>query len=240
MSLTFSQLVDQVASETGRLDKVQSIATFANQSIRELHANERGKSIVYSKNLIEDQLTANVAEMFPWVVVQYFQSMRTVRFDNVLDCGEPVYPKMLKPGRILRSESQYYYRAGKNFFFRGYGGLNSLISIAYYTFPPLMQYFPVAIRPASYDLRSGWTYNDLTGADPVDLNFDLDDTNRALAETLTTNWMVFDWFTTVIEGTKAKLYKAQGDEDRSRTHFSQFQLYKQQLFNTEGGESLEA
>lgn len=237
MSLTFSQLVDTVAASVGRPDKINDIALFVNQTIREAHADNKGRTLLYARNLNEDQLVATVDTGFSWDTVDFFQHLRAVRYDDVGDgCGKSVWPVLRQPGRVQGRVDHFYYRAGPSYFFVGYGATSSKISIAYYVYPRLLHYYSSVNRPATYDIRtSTWTYFDLTAANPPDLDYTIIE-NQPIAEALVSNWLIFNWYTVMIEGGKAKVFKTVGDEVRSRTHFAQFQQFKQQLVTNEGAE----
>lgn len=237
--LTFSQMVDEVASQTGRVDKTSMIAGQVNQTVREIHATKEGNAVFYPRNLVEDQITATLTEAQNWTPPDFHQQLRTVRYDSVTDSdGEKIWPKMLRPGAAQREQDWYYYRAGVDFYFVGYGGVDALISLAYYLYPFPLKYFPVGNRPATYDYVDGWTYYNLTSATPIDLDYTLV-ANQPAARALVTNWPIFDWFDNIIEGVKGKTYKAVGDVDRARSHFAQYSVSRGHIITAEGGESLE-
>lgn len=228
---TFSQLVDTIVNESRRVDRVQQIADYVNQTIRSMHATPSGAAVFFPQNLIEDQLTASTDSGFSWTppLSPALQKMRTVRFDNVYDptTGGPVYPKFRMPSRALATTDHYYYRAGKSFFFHGYGGAGALISIAYYAFLPTLRYYPEETRPAWWT-DSGWAYHP---------DYDQDEYTRAHALEMVTNWMIIEWEHTVKEGTLAKLWKAVKDEERARLSYSLHQTQLEQLFRSAETES---
>src|SRR3546814_6462953 len=56
---TFSQLVDTIMSESRRPDLQTEIATYINQTVRELHFDsEQNKILYFNDNMREVQLTA--------------------------------------------------------------------------------------------------------------------------------------------------------------------------------------
>ena len=230
---TLSQLVDFIAVGVGRASLTTTLAGYMNQTIRELHAapDSRGvsRSVLFARNLIEDQLTANADVGFNWVAPTNFQKMMAVRFDSILDDNNKgAFAKSVSPTKIINTLSEYYYRSGPNVFFSGYGTTGSLISIAYFLFLGRLTYFPVGERPAEFDNFSGWTYFDLSGL-PGHVDYTADNT---LAETLVTNWMLKDWEDLIRTGTIAK-YHTSIKDDRSKTGFSAFQQQRVQLLTTE-------
>src|SRR3546814_11114234 len=64
---TFSQLVDTIMSESRRPDLQTEIATYINQTVRELHFDsEQNKILYFTDNMREVQLTATSESDFSW------------------------------------------------------------------------------------------------------------------------------------------------------------------------------
>lgn len=234
MTRTISQLGDEAIARSRRFDRRTNIEAMVNATIRECHASpqKEGQAILYDKNLVEVSVAIDVASTIPfiWTPPNTMQKLMTVRYPSVFDSeNEPIFPDFIRPGRRQRNEDSYYYRVGNQYAFKGHGGTSENIEVAYYNFPTRLQYHQtVADRPAFYDEADGWTYQNVGGVD-----YDLDDTNRALGESLVSNWLIFDWYETVLEGVISKLYKAAGDRDRSVTHFSAFGTMRGTLMTTE-------
>lgn len=232
---TLSQLVDSIALTVGRASLTGLISGYMNQTLRELHAasDSRGvsRSVLFARNMIEDQLIADVDVGFDWIIPTNFQKMLAVRYDNVIDDNSKgTFALSVSPTKIINTLSAYYYRAGTQIFFAGYGTTGGLISIAYFSFLSRLTYFPVNKRPAEFDNFSGWNYFDLSG-----LSGHVDYTisgNNALAESLVSNWMLKDWEDLIRTGTTAK-YHTSIKDDRSKTGFSAFQQQRVQLLTTE-------
>ena len=230
---TFSQLVDQITVELLRPDLKAQIASYANQTVRELHFSETNRPLFYGQSLLEDTVTSTVESNLLWTPPKptLFQALHTARYDNVLDTdGSSIYPKELVPGRVQERARYFYYRTGDSYGFAGFGGLNAVISLAWYEYVPSLAYYPVgATRPAELDEFGVWTYS---------ATYDVDAASRAAAELLVTHWMISRWSSYISEGVKAKVYKGLGD-DRARVSFSLYQDYREQLRVAESHTSLE-
>lgn len=227
---TFSQLVDEIVSETKRPDLVSEIARYLNQTIREVHfTSDKNAAIFYIENFKELLLTSDSENGYSWAIPNpaNFQKMMAVKFATVYDRdSNNVWPRETTPGRHLSGMDTYFYRVGGSFVFSGYGGNNGQIGIAYYEFPPSLKYKVVAARPASYDVEDGWTY--AVGVTTPEL--------QEAARLLTTNWLLLRWSTVIGEGLRAKVYKRLSDTERARTCYSLYGSLRQGLFTSETAE----
>lgn len=235
---TYSQLVDSIMSRLASPHLQSKIEPYINQTIRELHSNPRGFPILFGKNLLEDTLTTTTDDEHIWTPPTGMQKFRTARYDTVFDRdSNPVYPKPIRPGRAITDQLYYYYQSGTSIVFANPGSAGATISIAYYLHLSRLKYYAAAARPAEYDSVDGWTYYDLTGSGGLDYT---ESANNATAQALVSNWMLLDWEDAVAEGATHKVYKGKKDEERARTHFSQFQANRTQLTTTEESETLGA
>jgi hypothetical protein len=227
---TFSQLVDSVVSETKRPDLVSEIATYLNQTIREVHfTSDRNAALLFPENFRELLLTAMVESGFSWTIPNpgTFQAMQIVKYPSVFSrLGDDVYARGTTPGRHLADLEYYYYRVGGSFVFSGYGGINAQIALGYFEFPRSLKYKVAAARPATYDVESGWTYGE--GVDEPEL--------EEAARTLTTNWLLLRWSDVLMEGVRAKVYKRLSDTERARTSYSLYGSLRQGLWTSETAE----
>lgn len=223
---TFSQLVDEMVSETKRPDLVSEIARYLNQTVRELHFTEdRNAMILYADNFRESLLTADAESGFQWEIPDptTFQKLEVVKLSNVWDDdSNNVYSTPTTPGRHLNGMNYYHYRVGSTFVFSGYGGLDANLGIGWYEFPRSLKYRAVAARPASYDIDSGWTYADGVNTDEL----------QAAARELVTNWLILRWNDVVAEGLRAKVYKRVSDDSRARTSYSLYQSLRHGLWTS--------
>ena len=132
--------------------------------------------------------------------------------------------RSLGSGRVGDTQEFAYQKVGDRVIFRGYGGTNGVISISYYQYPKALKYYALALRPASWDEESGYTYLD---------TYDVDDTTRDNARALTTNWLLERWDMVLSEGLRAKVYKRLGDENRARLCYSSYMQLRTGLINSE-------
>ena len=227
---TFSQLVDSIVAETNRRDLLTTVASYLQQTIRECHIDpERNTALFLWPNYAEAQVTADSELAFAWQIpdTTRFQGLQAVRYDSVYEDGNVKFALPLVPGRVGSQQLHAYQLVGDRVIFKGYGGLNRTISIAYFQFPKALKYYTAALRPASYDVEAGYTYL------PA---HDVDATTRENARLLTTNWLLERWSMVLEEGVRAKIYKRLADTERARTCYSLYMGLRLGLQNTEGAD----
>lgn len=228
---TFSQLVDKMVAETKRPDMATEMATYLNQTLRELHMEpSRGNAIFFKDNRLESQLTATADTGFYWDLpsISTWQGMEAVQYPNApTRACEPIYAREMAPGKAMNRLDHFWYRAGPRVFFNCYGGINALINLSYYQYTKSLTYYISGSRPAIYDESTGWTYADA---------YNTSDAQRALAQAMTTNWLLLRWPMVIEEGLRAKVYKRLSDTDRSRTSYSMYQTLRQGLYSAEVGD----
>lgn len=236
---TFSQLVDEMVVETRRPDLRSELATYLNQTIREVHFEPtKGNVVFYAENRKEDQITATSIDAQIWDIPSptNFQGMEAVRFPNV-SCGRISYAVEARPGPSLLSKPFFYYRTGPSFVFGGtvgYGGVGALIQLSWFEYPPALKYkaaLPVNQREATYDVESGWTYYTVNSVD-YGSTADL----QAQARAKVTNWILLRWSDVLREGLRAKVYKRLSDQLRAQTSYSLYSQLRQGLFTSEVAE----
>jgi hypothetical protein len=232
---TFSQMVDDLVAETRRKDLKADIATYLNQTIREAHSypsigQTPSATIFYAENLREELLESDLDVNFGWAIPDptTFQGIGLVRYDSIQVRDDiSRYPSEKTPSRGLIGSERFYYRAGGNFYFAGYGGVGAKISLAYYAFCRRLKYYAVDARPGEYDSDMGWTYAP---------EFDTTPELRLAAQAFTTNWMLMRWNDVISEGVRAKIYKRLSDTDRARTSFSQYTTLRMGLVTAESAQ----
>jgi hypothetical protein len=256
---TFSQLVDKMMAETKRPDLQTEIATYVNQTIRELHTDPSGKAVFYDSNLQEAWVQANVEHGFAWEIpnVGTFQQLKAARYDSVClesgynDDNYPDWPnphhhhhnhpyaKILKPGRGMNHHPHFCYRTQNLYIFSGYGGCNAGISLAWYEFPGILTYYPLGAFPNDQPPQ---TSNMRPAQYDAILGWTYDEpwantpANQTLAQTLTTNWLLLRWPMVIEEGVRAKVYKRLSDDSRSKTAYSMYQQQRLGLYTSEVGD----
>lgn len=224
---TFSQMVDEIVSETKRPDLVSEIARYLNETIREMHFTEdRGAVLQFRENFHEALLTADVESGFMWEIPSptTFQKMAGVKFVDVYDDdGESIWAEETTPGRHLNGKCHFFYRVAGTFVFAGFGGVNSSVAIGWLEFPRSLKYKSAGARPAEFDIESGWTY--AAGLDTEE--------EQLGARELVTNWILLRWSDVVAEGLRAKVYKRLSDDSRARTCYSLYQSLRHGFWTSE-------
>ncbi|MCK5017704.1 MAG: hypothetical protein KAS32_11635 [Candidatus Peribacteraceae bacterium] len=217
---TFSAAVDDVVARSGRPDRVADIIAFVRVTIRELQALR-----FFRNDLIEDTLTADAAN-YVWDYPQEFRLLRTVKYPYFDGQGKPMYPPEILPGK-LQKDFDYYYYGGPGYYVFAGTALADLIDVAYYKFAKKIPYYAVANRPATFVLDDdAWSYL-ASGTDAENL----------IAREKVSNWVLFNYYDTVVEGGMAKILKTVGDP-RSMSSFALYKSYQQTMTATEPSDSL--
>jgi len=223
---TFSQLVDELVLETRMANMTREIASYLNQTIREVHFDPQTNAILYFRdNYREEQIIADSESGSSWTVPrpELLQDVSLVRYDSVIIDGEMTYAEEYTT-RMGRNRPCYsYMRAGSKVFFSSYGGLNARISLAYFEYPPPLTYMARNQRPCEYDLF-GFNYAE---------EYATTEEAQTQAQLVCTNWLLMRWRTVIEEGLRAKIYKRLSDDARSRTCYSQFQALRRGLMTAE-------
>lgn len=237
---THSQLVDQIAREVGRPDLIETISTYLNQTIRELHlttdndGRNKSKAVLFKENYQEDQLVANADEGFYWdaPAPQRFQLVSVVQFVDIVDTSEligsrnsGIFPPFLEPSRALKGKDHYYYRGGSRYVFVGYGQTGSRINISWYEFVKRGTYFEAGARPCEWDEST----EEFVYAPEFDTTPEL----RLAAQDLCTNWLLMRWQDVILEGLRAKIYKRLSDDTRAALSYSLWEQLKPGLYSSE-------
>lgn len=230
--ITHSQMVDNIAGSTARVNMISTISQFLNQAVREVHSDKDGNSVLFDRNLVEDQITATSDSGQTWTPPASMQALLTVSYPDIVNYdNDIVYPKFLKPGPRINDLDYFYYRAGSYFVFSGYGATGNRINLAYYAYPGRLKYYAAGARPAEYDDIDGWTYYDLSGDGGLD--YTASAANQELARNLTTNWLLTDWEDVLSWATAANVY-TRAQDPRAAVHFAKYKELKQTLYTAEG------
>lgn len=226
---TFSQLVDALVFEHLRPDLRAAIASYVNLTIRELHQDKQtGGTILYTDNLLEDQVVADAAEGFQWDIPtpHLFQKIAAVRFDT-FGTDKNAFAQERTPANLFVENrfDRYFYRSGGALTFINYGGEDAVITLAWFQFPPQLTYYATAARPA--------VWNPATQAYTYSTDYNTTDEAKAEARTLSTNWILQRWEELVMQGARAKIFSRVGDVERSRLAFSSFDSLRPGIVATE-------
>jgi len=244
---SFSSLIDDVISITGKPQSLISIVSYANATIRECQAfGLIARDLVEDELDIPDDFIENTA--FIWTRPQWFRQLRTTKYPwlstNPFSYRGDVFPEFIEPGRKQRDKRYYFYAANNYFAFKGCVP-GQTIDVAYYAWArPLLYYAqfgvstatfpggPYTIRPAYFDTElniwqylnaAGTAYENTTGDPTVD---------EALQE-ISTNWIIAEWRDMVLSGTMAKVF-ARATDPRATTEFAQYKQ-TQKLFSVANG-----
>ena len=224
---TFSQMVDEAVAESQRPDLLTQIATYLNQTIREVHFRpDINAPLTYRENFKESTIVAASDKSLSWDLPNpaLFQRIAGVRYPGIRDSdNNPVWAKEKVPGRGLDPNDYFFYRIGSALVFANYGGAGSMVDLGWFEFPNRLKYLPAALRPAQYDDWDGWQYA------PAVTTPEMQERARAM----TSNWLLLRWHDVLMEGVRAKIYKRVSDEVRQRTSYSLFQQLRQGLWISE-------
>jgi hypothetical protein len=99
--------------------------------------------------------------------------------------------------------------------------------LAYYSYFPKLPYYEESLRPARFFLETNaWSYLDATTPE-----------EEAAARLVVSNWMLFDWFDTIVEGGLAKIFKTVGDV-RAPAAFGLYKSLQNDILTGEDVESI--
>jgi len=217
---TYSAAVDDVIHRTGRTDRKADILSYVRSTVRECHA------LAWFRNdFVEDTIVSN-AEPFVWTHPTEFRLLRTARYPVTNNRGELIYPPEIKPGKRQR-EAQYFYYGGPGYYTFAGLSIGSQIDVGYYCVSPKVPYYAVGARPAFFNLENNtWEY--LTANN---------DAEKLAAKLLVTNWLLTDYYDTIVEGAIAKVFKMV-DDPRARSSFALYKSYQNTLKALEPSDSL--
>lgn len=214
---TYSQLVDRLVIESRRPDMRPNIESYVNQTIRELHIMPNsGAALLFKSNMIELEITADVDDGFIWSFPrpQSFQAIETVFYNTPQKHATERIPSTIHMFLNQINGKYYYYRTGDGIAMSGYGGIGSLIKIAYFEFPRRLVYFPLADRPVQWnEADETWVYKDGIVTEQQKL--------EALQKC--TNWMLFRWEDIVKQGAFSKTAAFLANYDRARLAYSLYE-----------------
>jgi len=215
----FSELVDEVATLSGKPNRKADIARYLNATIRECCVLQ-----LWWRDMVEDQLTVTV-------VPQTLDRPSLLRQFRTVNYNADVYPRFIEPGR-KQAEFDYYYYASTTYYVFAGCAVGDTLNYAYYVNAAYLNYYNAATgneRPAVYDkIAETWSYWD--GATYVAnlATTVLDDAARDKV----TNWLITDWSNLLLEGALAKLFKSTEDKRAGQS----YALYKSQQKDLEKGE----
>lgn len=227
-----SAAVDDVVNRSGRLDVRADIIGWVRLTIRECEALG-----TFDKNWVEDQITPT-ADPHTFDHPIGFRAFTDIVYPHYVDLhNNSVSPRLVRSSKITRY-TNYMYNGPNYTVFGGHGGgtpgVTALIDIGYLKWSRSLPYYAtVSARPARFDLEqpveaNAWLYHD---------DYDDSDTLKETARNLVTNWVLFDWYEVVLEGTLSKLFRTYQDP-RSVASYAAYRQGQNSLINGEKSRNL--
>lgn len=229
---SFSSLVDQVIIETGQTAALRAVVQAANLTIRECQAVG-----LFAPDLLEEQVVT-IAQPHIYFVLPNLRRLRTAYYVTAA-----VYPKLILPGRKMKLDSMqedyYFYRAQNYYAFMG-AAVGETINIANYYWAQRLVYYarvgapsnsypgaPYSLRPAYWDdVQQAWLYLQANNVDYALTTTDLD--GGIARQNAAMNWILFEWFDMISDGTKAKIFNLKGDA-RATASYAQYKANQETL-----------
>lgn len=231
---TFSQIVDELATEMVRPGMHQILAGYLNQAMREVHFEvNTNQPVFFADSLHEAPLTVSgVTDTTPflWTIPKapLFQGIGAVWYHAYQVYARPRSPKINKLANPNAPADRFsYYRTGAQFAFSETGGNGALVSLCWFEYlPSLFYYDAVANRPVTYNLQ-----NDTYTINPAYVGT----AEQAMATS--TNWLIQRHPDLLRESVRAKHYRRADDQFRSSVAYSS---YKTLLNGMQAAESYDA
>lgn len=222
---TFSQLVDELAvSELKRPDMRVSIASWLNQAVRDVHSKSSSRAAVeFGENRVELETTfATLPAVWPIPIPARFQKLEAAYAPQRGVYLKDQNPKIVYANSDNPMDRFYYYRSGSTFVFNGID-IDETLRLTYFQFPPMLQYYTPATRPAVWDAEAqefvvdaGWAGTDQEALDAV------------------THWLLIRHPEALKEGVRPKVYHRLDNEVQSKTAWSAFEAMREAIHHLEG------
>ncbi len=214
---TFSQLVDKMTMELLRPDLKESVASYVNQTVREIHFIPGTQSpAFFEANRKEDLAVVNSDGSYFWPipVPATFQNLEAI-YNTTLGC----YHVKKSPSVMYRETDQpgmnrTFYRSGSTVAISGVGAGQNLL-ISWFEYVRSLRYQPAGSRTVTYD-EDAMTYS-----------------GTEAEQELATHWLLNRWPMVIEEGVRAKVWKRLGDDVRGRTAYSAFESMRRSLWEAE-------
>lgn len=222
---TFSQLVDRVAKEIVRPDMVEKLPGYLNQTIREMfeHA-ETARPVFFDDSRFEERIIidtlSDLSESYIWPLPRptRFQMLESAYYESIRRYARKGNPKnSLVRNDFEVNDRYFWYRIASSIVFAAPGRIGDAIRVSWFEYPRALTYQTPLLREVVYN-ESEDTYEVKPGS-------------SADALEKATNWLLQRYPETLAEGIRAKAYKRMDDE-RQRTHYSQYQAERLALQNT--------
>lgn len=225
---TFSQIVDALVLELVRPDLRDSIARYLNQTLREVHFDEKTEMpVMYGSNRLEEDVT------FPtdpavWSIpsIPRFQSLETIYLPSHRE-----YARQRPLRRIFDDEDKtrfFWYRTGPSIAIGGIAPVKAA-KISWFEFVGNLHFYKSGQRPVTFSEATGaWEYHNVNGTD-----WGATPESRLAALELSTNWLLLRWEESIKAGVRNKVYIRLGEDVRARTTYSIYSTARKQIINSE-------
>lgn len=221
---TFSEMVDGMVTELLRPDLRTSIATYLNQTIRELHFKPQvAAPILFDANRIELQKVASADGPYVWTIpnAACFAVLESIYLEDIGVYAVEKTPKIAYERGLNLADDYYWYRAGSDI------AISNVVSgwtidISYWAYPRALPYYPLATRLVTYNLETAAYTLIAGGGAPSESELDL-----------CTNWLLDRWPDALREGIRSKVWRRLGEESRARMSYSAYVEHRTMLWNTE-------
>lgn len=220
---TFSQLIDELVLELLRPDYRAAMASWANQTIREIHNRPNSNTPIYFEaNRYEDELEINTDNVYLWPLpsVTRFMGVEAIWLNQPGCYVRKRGPRQSRVVHLHPNEGISWYRGGNTVAIGGVvNGWTGAIS--YFQFPQFLAYKAIGARSIVYDIATD-TYLLIGGGSPTE--------DQLFTET---HWVLQRWPDVVKEGVRSKMWRRAGDDMRARTSFSAYETARASLWDTE-------
>lgn len=220
---TFSQLVDDLVVELVRPDLRAALATYANQTVRELHFKPNHNSgIHYDANREEEELAFTTDGTWLWSLpsATRFQDVESIYIDDLGMYVPRKNPRIALEPTFEPNADLYWYRSGPQLAIQGVAnGWTGKIS--YFMFAQTLAYKASGSRLITYSPDTD-SYTLVGGGTPSEAQLKIE-----------THWVLQRWADTVKEGVRAKAWKRLADEGRARMSFSAFESMRTSMWQSE-------
>lgn len=227
---TFSEIVDELATELVRPDFKVAITDYLNLTIRETHQKKSNSDVVpvlFESNRVEDTvIVASLPAIWDIPNVARFQYFETAFFPAT---GYYAHKRAITRIREDGPNSQepYWYRAGSYIVFNGVR-VGEDVNLTYFQYPARLKYYAATnpqTRPAVYNFETD-TYTYASA-------FDVNATTRENARNLVTNWLLLNHVEIMKQGVRAKVWARLGETDRAKMGFSLYESLRLGLIGSE-------
>jgi len=223
---TFSQLVDDVTLELLRPDMRNTIASYTNQTIRDVHFRPNmNMAVLYDANRVETEETITAEGTWLWAIPSNtrFQDIEAIYIAELGTYVKRKNPRIALEQSFEPDANLYWYRSGPAIAVSGVA-LGWTAKFSYHLFPRTLGYKPTAgadARLIRFDPDTD-SYVLIAGGEPSESQLELE-----------THWVLQRWADTVKEGVRAKIWKRLGDMERTRMAYSAFESMRTSIWNTE-------